>query len=154
MPHTVAGRLKERAGVKGYKRGAHRETDKVKGDRKHNDKTKKNHDCTLCRYMLWHLGEIELDYKQRGLPLPSEADVHAQYLGRGIKVPDLEVIKDLFRFYAAISQPRLVDVPTADSICSIAEFFFAGFAQVTETVVHEEIRSEVYSVSLFLVYTN
>ena len=52
---TVAGLL-ARAEVNEYKRGAYKEREKVQ---KHNDKTKRNHDCTLHRYILWHLAEIK-----------------------------------------------------------------------------------------------
>jgi len=79
-----------------YKRGAHREQDKVKDDRKHNKKTKQNHNYTLNRYVLWHLGDIERDHASRGLPPPNEADVRAQCLRRGIEVPDLAMVKDSF----------------------------------------------------------
>jgi hypothetical protein len=99
--------------------------------------------------VLWHLGEIELDYADRGLPLLNEVDVHAQCLRRGIEVPDLATVKDFFRFYIATSRPIIDDLPTADLIRSIAEFFFAGFTRVTETAVPKEMSSEVYSVRLF-----
>lgn len=150
MPHqTVAARLLARAKADKYKRGAHSEQDEVQDDRKHNDKTKQNHKYTLRRYVLWHLGELELECADRSLPLPDEADVHEGCLRRGIEVPDLATLKDFFRFYIATSRPVIGDVPTADSICSIAEFFFAGFTRVTETAVPKETSSEVYSVSLF-----
>lgn len=147
MQHlTAAARLRARAVANNYKRGAHKEKDQVKDGRKHVDKTKQNHDYTLRRYVLWHLGEIELDHACRGLAPPKEADVRAKYLRRGIKVPDLAMVKDFFRFYIATSNPRLDEVPTADSICSIGEFFFAGFTRVTETVIPQDMRSEVFSV--------
>lgn len=120
----------------------------MKDTRKHNDKTKQNHDCTLRRYVLWHLGEIELDHVNRGLPPPKEADVRAKYLGQGIEIPDLATVKDFFRFYIATSNPRLDEVSIADSICNIGEFFFASFTWVMETIIPQDIRSEVYSVSL------
>jgi hypothetical protein len=64
------------------------------------------------------------------------------------------MIKDFFRFYVATSHPRIDNVPTVDSIYSITEFFFAGFTRVIETVLPEDIRSEVYSVRVFLVYAS
>ena len=150
MPHqTTAARLLAWAEANTYKRGVHREQDKVKDDRKHNDKTKQNHNCTLRRYVLWHLGETEPDHARRGLPLPNEADVRAQCLRRGVGAPDLATVKDFFRFYVATSRPMIDDVPIADSICSIAEFFFAGFARVTETAVPRDMSSEVYSVGFY-----
>lgn len=72
MPHqTTAARLLALVEANWYKRGVHR---------KHNDKTRHNHNYTLRRYVLWHLGAIECDYAKRGLPLPNEADVYAQCL--------------------------------------------------------------------------
>ena len=107
MPRrTTAAGLLARAEANKYQRGAHREKDQVKHDRKHNAKTKQNHTYTLNRYVLWHLGELERDHAIRGLPLPSEADVREQYLRRGADVPDLATIKDFFRFYAATRHRR------------------------------------------------
>jgi hypothetical protein len=36
-------------------------------------------------------------------------------------------MKDFFRFYAATSQGNIVEKPTADSVNTFAEWFFAGF---------------------------
>ena len=55
-------------------------------------------------------------------------------------------VKDFFRFYIATSHPQLIDVPTVDSINTVAEWFFAGFTRVTGTDTNEEERSEVYNV--------
>ena len=77
--------------------------------------------------MLWQLAEIERDYVQRGLPVPSEEEVHAQCLRPGVEAPDLVMIKDFFRFYIATSCPRLADKSTADLIESIAKWFFTAF---------------------------
>ena len=63
-----------------------------------------------------------------------------------MKAPDLATVKDFLRFYIGTSHPRLADRPTADSINTIAEWFFAGFTRVTGTDTHERERSEVYNV--------
>lgn len=63
---------------------------------------------------------MERKYVDRGLPLPNEVDTHKQYLRRGIEVPNLATVKDFFRFYIATSYPVIGDVPTIDSIYSIA----------------------------------
>jgi hypothetical protein len=41
-----------RAKAKGYQRGAHKEKDQVRNRHKHVDKTKKDHDAMLNRYVL------------------------------------------------------------------------------------------------------
>jgi hypothetical protein len=61
------------------------------------------------------------------------------------RTPDLATVKDFLRFYAASSDPR-IDM-TSDSLGTVAEWFFAGFARVTGTTVEEEDRKEVYHVS-------
>ena len=61
-------------------------------------------------------------------------------------VPDLAIVKDFFRFYVATSRTIIDDIPTADSICSITEFFFVGFSRVTETTIPKDTSSEIYSV--------
>jgi hypothetical protein len=65
----------------------------------------------------------------------------------GIEAPDLTTVKDFIRFYVATSQPQIGDKPTADSINTVAEWFFAGFTRVTGTETNAEERSEVYNVS-------
>lgn len=138
--------LQARAQAKGYQRGAHEAQDRVKDDRKYNDKTTKNHNSTLYRYVLWRLAEMEEDRRQRGLPVPTEDDVRAQYLCSGVQTPDLATIKDFFRFYIATSFPRLTDKPTVDSMNTIAEWFFAAFKRATGTAIPADNRSEVYGV--------
>jgi len=139
--------LRARAEANGYKRGAHVEKDQVKNQNKHNSKTKRNHDNTLRRYVLWQLSEIEHDRTKRDLPIPSEDEVHAQYLHEGVEAPDLATLKDFFRFYIATSTPQLSDTTTVDSMNSIAEFFFAAFTCATKTHISEVVRSEIYNVS-------
>jgi hypothetical protein len=71
----------------------------------------------------------------------------AEYLQLGAPAPTLKFVKDLVRFYISISRPVLSDVPTVDSINSIAEWFFAGFTRVTGTPTDAAERSEVDGVS-------
>ena|ERR1700761_3032854 len=60
-------------------------------------------------------------------------------------------VKDFLRFYVATSKSQIdKEKPTADSICTIAEWFFAGFTRVTDTDTNADDRSEVYYVSRFL----
>jgi hypothetical protein len=49
---ATAEELLARAESNGYKRGAHREEDSTRGNRKHNDKTKGYQNSVLDRYML------------------------------------------------------------------------------------------------------
>ena len=87
------------------------------------------------------------DALQRDLPTPDEACARHHCLREGVDVPDLATIKDFFRFYIATSCGRIVAIPTADSINSIAEWFFGGFTRVTGTETNEKDRSEVYNLS-------
>lgn len=87
------------------------------------------------------------DYKQKGLPPPDEDTARSQYLGKGVPSPDLVTVKDFLRFYAATSRPKIdKKKSTADALCTIGEWFFAGFTRVTETDTKAEDRSEVYYV--------
>ena len=75
-----------------------------------------------------------------------EESVRRQYLKSEIKAPDLVTVKDFIRFYIATSQPVPDEVPTADSMNSVAEFVFAGFTRVNGTETDGGERREVYNV--------
>jgi hypothetical protein len=45
--------LVARTKAKGYERGANKERDEVRNHHKHVDKTKREHDAALNRYVLW-----------------------------------------------------------------------------------------------------
>ena len=47
-----ADQLLARANANGYKRGAHKEQDQIRGKEKHIAKTKKDQDATLKRYVM------------------------------------------------------------------------------------------------------
>ena len=82
---------------------------------------------------------------RKGLPPPDEDVTRSHYLGVGVPAPDLVTVKDFLRFYIATSHPQLDKrVPTADAICTVGEWFFAGFSRVTGTETMAEDRSEVY----------
>jgi hypothetical protein len=57
--------------------------------------------------------------------------------------PNLAMVKDFLRFY------KIVEKPTADSVNTFAEWFFAGFSRITATPTDEEDWSEVYKVNIF-----
>ena len=80
-------------------------------------------------------------------PLPTVQAAHEHCLRVGVAAPDLATVKDFFRFYIATSSPKIANVPTVESINTVAEWFFAGFTRVTGTDTDEEERSEVYNVS-------
>jgi hypothetical protein len=90
---------------------------------------------------------MKRDAGERRLPLPDEEEARQRWLGPGVAAPDLETVKDFIRFYIATSRPQLANVPTVDSINTVAEWFFAGFTRITGTDTNEEERSEVYDVS-------
>jgi hypothetical protein len=71
-----------------------------------------------------------------------------QYLGKGVKIPDMAIVKDFFRFHAALHKPRILAVPSVDSLNSNAERFFSSFERVTQTEISKDLRSKVYYVSI------
>ena len=70
------------------------------------------------------------------------------YFSKGVPCPDLFNTKDFLRFHIALSQGRIRDKMTVDSVNTFAEWFFAGFTRVTGTVISKEYRSSIYNVSL------
>ncbi|KIX03736.1 uncharacterized protein Z518_07289 [Rhinocladiella mackenziei CBS 650.93] len=62
------------ANAKGYRYGAHRETDQVRDQGKYAEKTKKNHNATLERYLPWHLGRLRYDAVQCEQPIHLDPD--------------------------------------------------------------------------------
>jgi hypothetical protein len=80
---------------------------------------------------------MEEDYKRKGLP-PNEDTARSQHPGKRVSDPDLVTVKDFPRFYVATSKSDIgKDRPTADSICTVGEWFFAGFTRVTEDAGEE-----------------
>ena len=91
---------------------------------------------------------MQEDYERQGLPPPDEDTARREFLNKGVPAPDLVTVKDFIRFYVAISQPQIdKGRPTADAICTVGEWFFAGFTRITGTDTKAEDRSEVYYVS-------
>jgi hypothetical protein len=75
----------------------------------------------------WAHSELQKDSRQRGLPIPDEANARHHRLRKGVDAPDLATVKDFLRFYIATSRGKIVEKPTADSVNTFAEWFFAGF---------------------------
>lgn len=85
------------------------------------------------------------DENQRsGLPPPTAFEVENRYLRRGMPAPDLVDIKDLLRFWAKSSKPRLKAVPTYTSAKHFAKCFFSGFKVATGTVVDDDDIEEIH----------
>ena len=95
---------------------------------------------------------MQRDAADHQQPPPTEEMARQRSLHAGVAAPDLVTVKDFFRFYIATSSPQLTDVPTVDSINTVAEWFFAGFTRVTGTDTNEEERSEVYNVIEIPIY--
>ena len=93
---------------------------------------------------------MEREAVEEGQPAPTEAMARQRFLGKGAEAPDLETVKDFLRFHVSTSCGKIVAKPTADSVNAFAEWFFAGFTRVTETLTDAQDRSEVYHVSLSL----
>lgn len=90
---------------------------------------------------------MQKDSARRGLPPPDEDMARERCLRKGVDAPDMVTVKDFVRFYVATSRGKIVRQPTADTINTCAEWFFAGFTRVTGTPTDEGDRSEVYNVS-------
>jgi hypothetical protein len=52
-----------------------------------------------------------------------------------VEVPDLATVKDFLRFKAAAGKGMIAEQTTYDSLNTFAEWFFAGFARVTDTEI-------------------
>ena len=87
------------------------------------------------------------DAIRRGETPPDERTVREHCLGKGVEVPDLAVWKDFLRFQASVMRGKVKKIPTDVSLNRFAEWVFAGFTRVTETVIGKTERSEVYNVS-------
>lgn len=94
----------------------------------------------------WNLDGMRKDFARRGLHAPDEAMARECCLRKGVEAPDLATTKDFSRFSAAASKGKMVELPTADSVNTSLEWFFAGFTRVTETQANAEDRSEVHNV--------
>jgi hypothetical protein len=70
---------------------------------------------------------MQRDAAERHQLLPTEEMARKHYLRPSAAAPELMTVKDFFRFYITTSRPQLTSVPTADSINTVAEWFFAGF---------------------------
>ena len=89
------------------------------------------------------------------IALPSGSDTVADAcctkagtLCEGLPPPNLATIKDFLCFHVALSRGRIDDErTTVDSVNTFAEWFFAGFARVTGSLINEEDRRAVYDVS-------
>lgn len=88
------------------------------------------------------------DALQEGLPVPDEAVVRERVLGANVEAPDHATVKDFLRWHAAISQGKIVEKVTCDSLNTMAEWFFASFSRVTGTPTLKDDRSEVFDVSI------
>jgi hypothetical protein len=162
-----ADKLLERAKANGYQRGAHREQDAVPNRHAHVDKTKYDQDGALRRYVVyegpsslvykwapvltqssrWNLGEMREDAIRRGVTPPDERTTWERCLRKGVEAPSLAVVKDFLRFQASLMRGKIKLKPTDDSLNCFAEWFFAGFTRLTQTVIPKAERSEVYNVS-------
>jgi hypothetical protein len=60
----------------------------------------------------------------------------------------MAIVKDFFRFHAALRKPRILAVLSVDLLNSDAERFFFGFECVTQTEISKDLRSKVYYVSI------
>lgn len=71
-------------------------------------------------------------------------------LEKGVPPLDLASLKDFVRYKVSVSQGLIDDKgrPTADSMNTFEEWFFAGFARITGNSYAEEDRQELYKISI------
>jgi hypothetical protein len=58
------------------------------------------------------------------------------------------LIKDFARWYCKSRCGRLAPVPNLKSARNILKKFFAGFERITETEISNELRTDIYTVSI------
>jgi hypothetical protein len=132
--------LLARAKANGYRRGEHRE------------QTKYDQDGALRRYVVyegplysftspvltqssrWKLDEMREDAKRRGITPSDERIAREHCLSKGVEAPNLAAVKDFLRFQTSVMRGKIGRIPTDESLNCFAEWFFGGFARVTETV--------------------
>ncbi|KAI9764363.1 MAG: hypothetical protein M1840_008501 [Geoglossum simile] len=133
----MAKELLEKAAARGYQPGAHREKDIIKEIPKYVQKTLKDQNWALSRYVKW-IEVTEIEGKEEGDDNKVERSKDGQQYG------DLATTKDFLCFHIALSRGRIKDKTTVDSVKTFAEWFFAGFTRVTGTVISEDYRSAIY----------
>ena len=62
-------------------------------------------------------------------------------------MPNLAALKDFLRFLASMMQDKIEERATDESLNSFADWFFTEFTRVTETMIGENERSDVYNIS-------
>ncbi|KAL6716976.1 hypothetical protein ACLMJK_004889 [Lecanora helva] len=124
-----AQELAARAKANGYVPGAHHEKDSVRNVQKYAPKTLHDQNGALQRYHMW-LEEY---------PQPEDLT-----LRKGLQPLGLSTLRDFFRFYAMSSKGLLEKRVTVDTLLACAEWFFAGFARVTENQFSEDDRTSTY----------
>jgi hypothetical protein len=75
---------------------------------------------------------------RRAFLAPDEASVRELVLARNVKTPSLFTVNYFLRFHAAAGKGMVVEQTICDSLNKFAEWFFAGFARVTDTEINKE----------------
>jgi hypothetical protein len=80
----------------------------------------------------------------------SDEQLRKQYLGEGVKIPDLatRTVKNFFHFHAALCKLRILNILFTDSLNSNAEQFFSGVKYLTGIKVSKDFRSKIFNVSI------
>ena len=73
----------------------------------------------------------------------------SECLRKNCPAPSNALVKDFARWYCRSRAGRLAPVPNIGSVRSILKGFFAGFHRLTGTEISEELRTDVYFVSVF-----
>jgi hypothetical protein len=58
------------------------------------------------------------------------------------------LVNDFARWYCKSRRGRLAPVPNLKSVRNVLKKFFAGFERIIETEISNEVRTDVYTVSV------
>jgi hypothetical protein len=72
----------------------------------------------------------------------------SECLQRNNPAPSNVLVKEFARWYCKSRHGRLARQPNIKSVQNILKKFFAGFQRVTETKINDELRNDVYFVSI------
>lgn len=73
---------------------------------------------------------------------------------RGSPAPTNVTVKDFARWYCVSRSGRIDHRPNLTSMKNMLKKFFSGFVRVTETILSDEFRNDIYTVSYLYTYNS
>ncbi|KAG4258505.1 hypothetical protein FPRO03_03459 [Fusarium proliferatum] len=133
-------RIAQRANAAGYRHGEHAAHDKLRGRTKFEKATLATQDQTLAVYLVWCSNAYDV-------PLEECA---ARFLSKDSSLPEVQELKDFWRFYALQSHGRIRDAngsrtkcPSAKTLKGKAKAWKAGFLRLTHQKLNGEDTEEI-----------